>query len=71
VLENLVQIVGSGFISMSPKALNLNRDWKEGIFLIISDKEKDFISGSSAGKTQLNKFYNICLPIGAQLRPFD
>ena len=60
VFEDLIQLVGSGFVSTSSDALNLNRDWKEGGFLILTDKEKDRISGSSAGKTQLEKFHNIC-----------
>ena len=45
---------------MSPDAQTLNRDWKEGGFFIMSEKEKERISGSSAGKTQLEKFHNIC-----------
>jgi hypothetical protein len=53
-------LVGSGFISTSPDALNLNRDWKDGGFLILSIKEKERISKSSAGKTQLDTFHNIC-----------
>ena len=60
IFENLIQVVGAGFVSTSSEAQNLNRDWKEGGFLILSDKEKDRISGSSAGKTQLEKFHNIC-----------
>ena len=60
VFENLVQLVGSSFKPLSPDAMNLNRDWKDGGLLILSDKEKECISESSAGKTQIQKFHNIC-----------
>ena len=60
MFEDLIQLVGFGFVSTSPEALNLNRDWKEGGFLILSEKEKERISKSSSGKTQLEKFHNIC-----------
>lgn len=48
--ENLVQLIAAGFERESTAAAKLDRDWKEGGLLILSDKMKRRLGIGGDGK---------------------
>ena len=58
--DKLVQYIAAGYEPTSAAAKNLDKDWKEGGLLILSDVEKTRILGSMNSLSPLQKFHNIC-----------
>jgi hypothetical protein len=61
--ENLVQLIAAGFERESTAAAKLDRDWKEGGLLILSDEMKEKIrsrGGMGNSLSHIQKFQDIC-----------
>ena len=62
IFENLTQVVASGFTPTSSEAGTLDKDWKEGGFLILDNEEKALIRKSmgKGGISDIQKFHDMC-----------
>ena len=58
--ERLDQLVAAGFAPTSTAAQTMDKDWKEGGLLILSDEDKEQIKKKFGRVSELQKFQDIC-----------